>query len=287
MKNSSHTVSTEGTVTTALVPEVFRVRAARRETQDVFSFELTAPGGRAFPFLPGQFNMLYTFGAGESAISISGAPNRPDVLTHTIREVGPVTKALGKLRVGEAVGVRGPYGKPWPIADREGGDVVILAGGLGIAPLRPVIYHVLANREAYDRVSIIYGARSPEDIVFGRELSEWRGRLDLTVDVTVDRAPRSWRGHVGVVTSLIGNAVPSGENTSAYLCGPEIMMRFAADALLGRGVPEQRVFLSLERNMHCAVGLCGHCQLGGDFICRDGPVFSHDQIRSRMEVREL
>lgn len=287
MKQLTQNGPSPGAVTTALAPEVFRIRGTRSETSDVFSFDLVAPDGRPFRFLPGQFNMLYTFGAGESAISISGPPDRPDLLTHTIREVGPVTKALGRLRPGDAVGVRGPYGTPWPIAEQNGGDVVILAGGLGIAPLRPVIYHVLSNREAYGNVSIIYGSRTPDDIVFSRELAEWRGRYDLQVAVTVDRAPRTWRGHVGVVTTLVERNVPSPETATAYLCGPEIMMRFAADELLHRGISAEKIYLSLERNMHCAVGLCGHCQLGSDFICRDGPVFSHDRIRTRMEVREL
>ncbi len=272
---------------TALAPEVFHVASVRRETADVFTMDIALPQGRTFSFLPGQFNMLYAFGAGESAISISGPPQEAGRLTHTIREVGGVTRALGRLRAGSALGVRGPYGRPWPIAEERGRNITVVAGGLGLAPVRPILYHVLANREDYGRVSLVYGTRTPEDILFSRELQEWRARYDLEVELTVDRAGRSWRGHVGVVTTLIGRALEDAPNTSAFVCGPEIMMRFAADELLRHGVLEERLFVSLERNMHCAVGLCGHCQMGGDFICKDGPVFSHDQVRSRMEVREL
>ena len=238
-------------------------------------------------FKPGQFNMLYPFGAGECAISISGNPSEPRKLLHTTRVVGSVTKALYALKPGDRMGIRGPFGTSWPIVKAEGNDVVFVAGGIGLAPLRPAIYHVLANRVKFGKVVLLYGARTPDDIVFRREIEKWSSRLDVEVFVTVDRADATWRGNVGVVPAMIKRAPFDRLNTVAMVCGPEIMMHFTVQELLKRGVPEENVFISMERNMKCGIGLCGHCQFGPTFICKDGPIFSFDRIKGWFEHREI
>jgi NAD(P)H-flavin reductase len=241
----------------------------------------------AFGFVPGQFNMLYVFGLGEVAISLSGDPAERRRVAHTVRAVGAVSQAITRLRRNDVIGMRGPYGSSWPVLDSEGSDVVIVAGGLGLAPLRPVIYHVLAYRERYGRVVVRYGARGPADILYRRELEAWRRRLDVDITITVDHAAADWRGNVGVVPALIGRAPIDPDHTVAMVCGPEIMMRFTIDALRHRGLPMDRIFVSMERNMKCAIGLCGHCQFGPAFVCRDGPVFRFDRIAPFFNIREI
>ncbi|CCQ74983.1 FAD/NAD(P)-binding protein [Magnetospira sp. QH-2] len=264
----------------------FRVERRRKELSDTFTLELRPEGGR-FLFDPGQFNMLYVFGVGEIPISISGNPADPSLLVHTIRGVGTVSDALRHLNTGDQVGVRGPYGTAWPVKEAEGHDLLLVAGGIGLAPLRPTIYHVLTNRARYGKVVILYGARTPEDVLFLKELEKWRSRFDLSVEVTVDRATGKWGGRVGVVTKLIERAGFDPHETMAMVCGPEVMMRFAIQSLEARGVSAHRIYVSMERNMKCAVGFCGHCQLGGHFVCKDGPVFPFDRIRDIFPIREL
>jgi len=272
-------------VAAADLPRPFRVAARRRETRDTFTLDLEpADGGPAIAFRPGQFNMVWTFGVGEVPLSISGDPGRIAPLRHTVRAVGTVTRALARLRAGDAVGVRGPFGSPWPTAELAGQDVVLVAGGIGLAPLRPVIEHLLAGRARFGRIVLAYGARSPADLLFRRDLARW-GRA-AEVLVTVDRAAPSWRGDVGVVTAALRRASFDPASAVALTCGPEIMMRFAAKELLRRGMAPERVWLSMERNMKCGVGSCGHCQYGPDFVCRDGPVFRYDRVAGRLGVRE-
>jgi len=237
-------------------------------------------------FAPGQFNMLYVFGTGESAISISGDPANTERLVHTVRAVGTVTKALQKLRRGDMIGVRGPFGSTWPVAEAEGSDVVIVTGGIGLVPLRPMIYQVLANRDKYGTVALLYGARSPRDLLFRRELEGWRSRFDVEVEVTLDTASGDWRGNVGAVTRLIPALPFDSLNAVALVCGPEVMMRFAVLELQKRGMSDENIYVSMERNMKCAIGLCGHCQFGPIFICKDGPVFRYDRIRAWLGKRE-
>jgi NAD(P)H-flavin reductase len=271
-----------------MIPRRFRVSARRREIDQVFTLELTPVDEQAdFVFQPGQFNMLYQFGIGEVPISISGDPERPETLVHTIRAVGQVTRAMQQLAPEAMLGVRGPFGRPWPVEAAEGADLVILAGGLGLAPLRPLIHRILSRRKRYGAICILYGARNPAEILFLDQLQAWRGRFDLCVDVTVDSAGQDWLGKVGVVTKLLGNGGFSPPDTLAFVCGPEIMMRFAVMALNDRGVSNDRIHVSMERNMQCALGFCGHCQFGGDFVCKDGPVFRFDRIAERFAVREL
>jgi NAD(P)H-flavin reductase len=213
-----------------VLPRLHEVGGLRRETHDTFTIEIAPPDGESTtgPFLPGQFNMLYAFGVGEAPISISGDAADRRTLVHTIRTVGSVTQALRALRPGDAVGVRGPFGTGWPLDAAAGGDIVIVGGGIGLAPLRPAVYHVLARRARYGRVVIMYGTRTPDDLLFRRELERWRARLDVDVHTSVDRAPRGWHGRVGVVTTLIRNAHFDPAKTMALVCGPEVMMRMAA-----------------------------------------------------------
>jgi len=270
-----------------MLPEPLRIARATRETRGVFTLEFDVYARGGFPFLPGQFNMLYPFGVGESAISISGDPGWPDRLVHTIRGVGAVTHALERLDRGDVVGVRGPFGSGWPLREAEGKDLVVIAGGIGLAPLRPVVYHALRRREAFGRVALLYGTRTPDDIVYRKELELWRGKLDLEVEVTVDTASSNWRGNTGVVTKLISRAAFDPGKAVAMLCGPEIMMRFCARELERLGVPLDRIWITMERNMRCGAGLCGHCQFGPSFVCKDGPVYRYDRVQDLLSVREV
>lgn len=270
-----------------MVPVLARVKRNRHETADTSTLELELADGTWAGFDPGQFNMLSVFGVGEAPISFSGDPSDTGRIVHTVRAVGPVTDAICRLKPGDELGLRGPYGNAWPVDSAHGRDLVIIAGGLGLAPVRPILYRAMADRQRFGRVSLLYGARSPAEILFRREIETWRGRLDLNIEVSVDHAAPEWRGHVGVVTRLIGRAQFDPANTVAMICGPEIMMRFAGKAMRDAGVPGAAIHLSMERSMKCAVGLCGHCQYGPLFVCRDGPVFTHDRLAGLMAIKEL
>lgn len=264
----------------------WQVERVRRESHDVVTLELVPPG--PFAFEPGQFSMLYLAGIGEVPISISGTSEPDGLVLHTIRDVGAVTHALCALTPGQRVGVRGPYGTAWPVAAARGGDLVVVAGGIGLPPLRPAIRAALAERDQFGRVVVLYGARTPADLLFTDELAAWRARFDLTVEVTVDAADSGWRGNVGVVPDLIARAGPFDPAlTTVLTVGPEIMMRFAVRALLAKGVTPERIYLSMERNMQCAAALCGHCQFGPFLICRDGPVFSYQRLARWLAKREV
>jgi NAD(P)H-flavin reductase len=275
------------TVGDPFVPLPYRVGRVRRETRDITTLELAPVDGERPDFQPGQFNMLYVFGIGEVAISVSGDPSAAGGYVHTVRDVGAVSGAIAKLSAGAVLGLRGPYGTPWPVEAADGGDVVFVAGGLGLAPLRPAIYHVLARRERYGRVALLYGTRSPADILFRQEIERWRRRLDFEVLVTVDRADTAWRGDVGVVPRLVARAGFDPHSAVGMVCGPELMMRYTANTLGDAGVADDRIYLSMERNMKCAIGLCGHCQFGPDFVCKDGPVMRYDRIADILSVREI
>ncbi|HVC81210.1 MAG TPA: FAD/NAD(P)-binding protein [Chloroflexota bacterium] len=270
-----------------MLPRPFRVERVHRDTADTWTLVLRAQDGEPLFFTPGQFTMLYVFGVGEAPISISGDPARPDLLVHTVRAVGAVSRAITALRRGDTVGVRGPYGSPWPVEQAEGHDVVLVPGGIGMAPLRPALYHLLSHRERYRHITLLYGARTPADLLYRQELERWRGRLDLDVAVSVDNAATTWRGNVGVVTTLIPLAQFDPAVTVAMTCGPEVMMRFTAASLQQRGLQTSRIYLSMERNMRCAIGLCGHCQFGPTFVCKTGPVYRLDRIASLLATREV
>ena len=270
-----------------MIPSLARVTGRRQEIYDVWTIDLEVDDPGVLAFKPGQFNMLYAPGVGEAAISVSGNAHGASMLTHTIRDVGMVSHALAFSEPGAVLGVRGPFGTTWPLEAAEGTDVVIIAGGLGLAPLRPAIYHILAHRERYGRVAILSGARGIKGILFPNELSQWRSHLDLQIEITVDHADTNWRGHVGVVTSLIPRVAFDPADTTALVCGPEIMMRFAAQALVEAGVPDSAIHLSMERHMKCGLGHCGRCQYGPYLICRDGPVMTYAQLRRLLTIREL
>ena len=269
-------------------PALYTVRERIQETEDTFTLDLNPTNGDGpLPFKAGQFNMLYVYGVGEIPISISGDPNEPERCLHTTRAVGTVTRAMSDLEAGDMLGIRGPFGSYWPVEAAEERDVVIVTGGIGLAPLRPAIYQLMAEREKFGRLVVLYGARTPDDILYRDELESWRSRFDLEVYVTVDRATGGWHGNVGVVTTLIPRAPFDPHNTTALVCGPEVMMRFTVKELQKRGVETENIYVSMERNMKCATGFCGHCQFGPYFVCKDGPVFTYDEIEYIFEKQEV
>ncbi len=271
-----------------MIPEPFRVIDRRQETPDTWTLDLEPTrGDRGFAFDPGQFNMVYAFGVGEVPISISGDPSGEGPLVHTVREVGAVSAAICAAEPDQVLGVRGPYGSSWPIAEAEGGDLVIVAGGVGLAPLRSTVLTALAGRGRFERVLLFYGSREPGQLLFRTELQAWTADPAIELAVTVDTATGAWAGEVGVVTKPIGRADFDPDRAVAMLCGPEVMMRFAARALLDRGIGAERIHVSLERNMKCAVTQCGRCQFGPTFICREGAVMRYGDIEEIFEVREL
>lgn len=269
------------------LPRIYRVLDVRRELPDTATLRVAPLSGKRPDFLPGQFNMLYAFGVGEVAVSISGPVEDDTQYIHTIRHVGMVSGALARLQPGAEIGLRGPYGTAWPMQEALGADVVVVAGGLGLAPLRPVVYDIMANRGRFGRVSILLGSREPASLLYRHEVEEWRKQLDVDIQITVDHAGTDWHGNVGVVTDLIRRAAFDPADTVAMVCGPEIMMRYAALALADAGVSRQQVYVSMERNMKCAIGLCGHCQFGPTFVCKDGPVMTFDRIAPFFAVREI
>ncbi len=268
------------------VPLLYRVSRRREETSDVISFALEPLDGDELAPLPGQFVMLSAFGVGEVAISVSGTPARDGALWHTVRAVGPVTAALCAAPVGALVGVRGPFGTHWGLEGARGADAVVVAGGIGIAPLRSLVGALLDQaRPASRHVAVLVGARSPGQIVLRDDLTAWRA-AGAYVATTVDAATPSWAGSVGVVTALLGDAPFDPAATRAFICGPEVMMRLSARALTESGVAPEHIELALERNMACGIGLCGHCQLGPLLLCRDGPVVGYDAVAGLLAERE-
>jgi len=271
----------------AMVPRPFVVTGTRRDTADTHTLRLEPMDGAPLAFAAGQFTMLHAFGVGEAPISISGDPADPAVLQHTIRDVGSVSHALAVAAPGAVLGVRGPFGTGWEVGTGRGGDVVFVAGGIGLAPLRSAVLEVCATRGDYRRVQLLYGARTPEEMLYGDDLRSWAIEHDIEVEVIVDNGQHAWRGRVGLVTQLIHRAELDAARTLALICGPEVMMRHCAWALADRGVPTSRLRLSMERNMKCGVGLCGHCQLRELFICTDGPVLAYDRVEHLMTRAEL
>ena len=272
-------------MTIGQAPAGYRVIERVEDTGDTVTLTLE-PVSAALPGpLPGQFSMLYAFGVGEVPISISG-PARQPTLTHTIRGVGAVTRALCGAAPGSLIGVRGPFGTSWGETDAAGQDLLLVAGGIGLAPLRPALLSVLAERDRYRRVTVLIGARSPSELLYTTELNLWRDQ-DVRVEVTVDKADAGWRGDVGVVTQLIPRLELTADQMIALICGPEIMMRLTAQSLQAAGMAGDRIRVSLERNMQCGVAECGHCQLGPLLLCRDGPVISYQVAAPLLTVREL
>ncbi|MFJ8625092.1 FAD/NAD(P)-binding protein [Kitasatospora sp. NPDC093550] len=268
-------------MTHATTPVPYRVLARRRETADTVTLDLVPLDAPLARFRPGQYAMLHAFGVGEIPLSTSRIDGT--ALGHTVRAVGKVSEALCRARVGDRIGARGPYGTAWRTPP-AGSDVLIVAGGIGLAPLRPLIERVLARSEAYGTVSVLTGYRDPGERLFLDDLPRWRSRAD--VRTTVDHPDPGWRGAVGLVTGLLDGADLRPGRCAAYLCGPEVMMRATARELRRRGVPAERIRVSLERNMRCATGWCGHCQLGPVLVCRDGPVLGWDHVDDLLSVPE-
>jgi NAD(P)H-flavin reductase len=271
-----------------MLPQPYSVREVAKETPDTFTLSLKPENAvNQTSFQPGQFSMLWVFGIGELPISISGDPALHDRLVYTVRSVGQATHSLVNLRVGDGVGVRGPFGAGWPAEAARGRDIIVVAGGIGLAPLRPLIYQVLQNRKNYGRLVILYGGRSPHDLLYRKELATWARNRETQVLVTVDYGGLGWRGHVGVVTTLFKYTRLQPARSVAMVCGPEIMMRFVVGELETQGIRQDDIYVSMERNMKCAVGFCGHCQYGPHFICKDGPVFQCKQVRKLLEKYEI
>ena len=268
------------------------VQRIHQETPESATYWLTFRGrdGDGYAFEPGQFNMLYLFGVGEVAISISSDPAHPERLGHTIRSVGKVTNAMKDLKAGDELGIRGPFGRPWPLRQAEGEDLVVIGGGVGVCPVRPAMEFAMRHRDRYRRLILLMGARTPELLPYREQLEDrvaTMEELDVELHLTVDRSDGGWSHHVGVVTTLFPAADIDPARTTAFICGPEVMMRFAGRGLADLGVPADRVWVSMERHMQCGIQLCGHCQLGPYFVCSDGPVFRWDAISPLMEVPEL
>ena len=284
------TAGAAGTAAAAepMLPAAYRVAGRTTETHDTVTLTLEAAGPALPPFQPGQFTMLAVPGVGEVAISVSGDPSARDGrLAQTIRAVGAVTRALCEAPVGRVIGVRGPFGTSWDLPSAAGRDLVIVAGGVGLAPLRPVLLGALAARRSYRRVCLVAGARKPSEFLFRGELDAWSGRPGLEVELTIDQPATGWDGQVGFVTEPLARLPIDPGRTVAFLCGPEPMIRFSAQVLLRRGVPAADIRVSLERNMQCGAGLCGHCQLGPLLLCRDGPVVGYPVAAPLLMIGEL
>jgi len=272
-----------------MAPDPVRIEAIESEIDNVATYRLAFVDkeiGDAYRFQPGQFNMLYVPGVGEAAISISSDPEDHRGVDHTIRFVGNVTGAIRRMVVGDVMGLRGPFGQHWPLHDCPGSDVVIAAGGIGLPPLRPVIHQLIRHRQDFGRIVVLYGARSPDELLFTDAFEDWRAS-GIEIEVTVDRAEASWHGQVGVVPMLFYRLRLDPAKTVVFSCGPEIMMRFVVFEALARKIPPDRIFLSMERNMRCGQGACGHCQIGPYFVCQDGPVFSYARLEPFFSVEDF
>jgi NAD(P)H-flavin reductase len=250
------------------------------EAEDIETFRLrfiNQATRRGFRFAPGQFNMVYAFGVGEVAISIVSDPGQPGLLDHTIRVIGRVTKAIGRLKPGDVLGLRGPYGVGWPLDEARDKDVIIVTGGLGCAPVVGAIEYIFRRRDQYGAVKILHGVKTPHDLLYRARFDAWRRHPNTEVLLASDQPDKTWAYHVGVVTDLFEQVSLDPAKSMVLMCGPEIMMRLGAPILMRRGIPATALYVSLERHMECGIGLCGHCQLGPYFLCKDGPVMRYDR----------
>lgn len=242
-------------------------------------FEISLPAGKNLDHEPGQFVQVSLFGIGEAPISVSSSPTKKGSFELVARDVGKFTHALHKLEAGDEVGIRGPFGNGFPVRILEGNDLLFVAGGLGIVPLRSLINFVIDNRRDFGKVTILLGCKTPSEMLFYDEIEQWNKRLDVNFACTVDRADGEWTGHVGVITTLIPGINLDPKRTFAVICGPPIMYKFVLKELINKEIPERQILFSLERHMKCGLGKCGHCQIEEYYCCQDGPVFSYDKIK--------
>lgn len=267
---------------TPFLPYQTKIKSIKDETNDVKTYTMGFMDDEMhhhYNYKPGQFNMLSIAGLGECAVSLSSTPNGEGEFTHTVRSVGRVTNKLSTLESGSIIGIRGPYGRPWPIDELVGKNVIIVAGGIGLAPLRPVVLNIINNRNMYKKVELLYGVKMADQFLFTDEYQEWQ-KNNVDVNLTVDMgSTNEWPYHTGVVTTLFDKLKSRPANTVALLCGPDVMMQFCTLELLRSGFSDNQIFLSLERRMDCAVRMCGHCMLGPKFVCQDGPVFNYSEIK--------
>jgi NAD(P)H-flavin reductase len=262
------------------IPKLAIIKEVRDEAPDVKTFKISLKDG-AMKYLPGQFIELTVFGYGEFPTSVSSSPvPKKDHFEVTVKKIGDATNALHKLDIGSTIGVRGPFGNGFPLTALKGKNVVIVGGGVGLAPLRSLIYYLLANREKYGELKLLYGARTPEDLLFKDEMMNW----DMEICLTVDRAGEGWIGNVGLVTTLFDRTKIEPENTIAVICGPPIMIKVVSEELLKMDFPESRIIVSLERLMKCGMGMCGHCNIGAKYVCKDGPVFTYGETMRFLEA---
>jgi len=267
-----------------MVPTIATIQDRRVETPDTCTYRLAWRDAHdRFDFRPGQFLELSVFGAGEAPFCLASSPTRRDGIEVTVRRCGRVTDALAALETGDEVGVRGPLGNGFDVEAARGHDLLFVAGGIGLPPLRGLIGNVLDERRDFGRVTILYGARKPADLVYKDELGDWQERADVTARVTVDCGDASWGGCVGLVPVLFDQVELRPESTLAYVCGPPVMIKFVIQDLLKRGFPEEHVISTLERMMQCGVGKCNHCCVGSRYLCTDGPVFNYREIREMWE----
>jgi len=265
-------------------PEMFTIQAARQLTEQEKWYQIALPEGRSLNHTPGQFVEVSLFGIGEAPISLSSSPTEAGFFELCVRQVGTLTNVLRRYEVGDTLGIRGPFGHGYPMEQLEAKDLVIIGGGIGIVPLRSLIHYVLDRRDQFGRLIILYGAKSPEDLLFAEELEEWQRREDVELQVTVDRGNEAWSGNVGVITTLIPRLKLDLPNTRVAITGPPIMYKFVIMALKSKQIADEHIYLSLERRMKCGVGKCGHCQINGVYCCQDGPVFNYAGIKHLREA---
>lgn len=268
-------------------PLTMKIVAKNEESPDIFTLTLQFMEEKQtdYDFQPGQFNMLYLFGVGEVPISILAHGEANTLYAHTIRRVGRVTQGLSLLKVGDCVGLRGPFGRGWPLDKAQGKDVLIVTGGLGCAPSVSIIHHILKHRSLYGRLIILQGVKHSDDLIFKKQYNEWAQLPDVQVALAADMSQPNWPGHTGLITELLDQVHLDLHQTICMMCGPEGMMRATAERLTHLQLPEEAIYLSLERNMECAIGHCGHCQFGGTFICKEGPVFNYAEVKFLLTQR--
>lgn len=269
------------------LPQEAEIIARIQESPTIFSLRLRLTNPeiqKNYQFLPGQFNMIYLFGVGEVAISIVSDPTEKNEFTHTIRCVGRVTRALEKLKIGDRIGIRGPFGRGWPLQLVKGKDIIVITGGLGCAPVVSVINYIIERIAEYKSLKILQGVKHSSDFIFASRYKEWFQMPKTEVFIAADHADPLWPWAIGRVTDMIEKLDIEPKNTIGMMCGPEVMMQVALQGLLKKNIPEDNLYLSMERNMECGIGHCGHCQFGGLFVCKNGPIFSYPQIKDLLGV---